>query len=190
MPTIDQLILTPYFQGDPLFPPRLARSCVARTRAGKSPLVILHDGGEEVTRYLESKGYDTEQPVGLTDEDQIEIDRLVRGENRRLTAMLNDEGVAATGMMPDDRGIMALEDDGVRMLRIERIANLVSTKVHVVLGSSFSRGLAVPKQIATEALCLAVHDVVSSGMCVRLVQRPRERADRIREVSVADLAQI
>ena len=190
MPTIDQLILTPYFQGDPLFPPRLARSCVARTRAGKNPLVILHDGGEEVTRFLESKGYDTEQPVGLTDEDHIEIDRLVRGENRRITAMLNDEGVAATGMMPDDRGIMALADGGVRVLRIERIANLVSTKVHVVIGNSFSRGLAVPKQIATEALCLAVEDVISSGMCLRLVQRAQPRSDRIRELTVADLVDI
>ena len=98
--------LDPYFLGDPLFVPGLARDLAARG-AG---LVLVHGSGERGERALESLGRMPHQSDGVWETDdeagRAAVEHAARELNREVVHELNEQGVASIRALAADRGLV------------------------------------------------------------------------------------
>ncbi len=89
------LFLDPYFLGDPLFLPGLARDLAARGEG----MVLVHGSGERGERALEAQGLFPTAIDGVwhtdSDEARAAVERATRELNRQIAAELNEAGVAS-----------------------------------------------------------------------------------------------
>ncbi|WP_412063242.1 hypothetical protein [Rubrivirga sp. IMCC45206] len=107
------LYLDPYFLGDPLFLPGLARDLAARGEG----LVLVHGSGERGERALESMGLFPTATAGVwatdSDEARAAVERATRELNRQIAAELNEAGVASIRATGADRGLIRAGGDGI-----------------------------------------------------------------------------
>ncbi|WP_412067707.1 hypothetical protein [Rubrivirga sp. IMCC43871] len=107
------LFLDPYFLGDPLFLPGLARDLAARGEG----LVLVHGSGERGERALESMGIlpTASDGVWATDSDDARaaVERATRELNRQVAAELNEAGVASIRATGADRGLIRTSENGI-----------------------------------------------------------------------------
>ena len=127
--------LDPYFLGDPLFVPGLAKDLAARG-AG---LVLVHGSGERGERALESLGRFPEAVGGVWKADDAEgreaVERATRELNREIVHELNEAGVASIRATGADRGLLRQRGDGVVAGRTGWVADLARQGVAVVVAA-------------------------------------------------------
>ncbi len=127
--------LDPYFLGDPLFIPGLARDVAARG-AG---LVLVHGSGERGERALESLGRMPTATGGAWDAQDDEgrgaVERATRTLTREVVHELNEAGVSAVGLMGADRGLLKRVDGAVVAGRASWLADLLGHGVVAVVAS-------------------------------------------------------
>lgn len=127
--------LDPYFLGDPLFVPGLARDLAARG-AG---LVLVHGSGERGERALESLGRMPRQSDGVWETDdeagRAAVERATRELNRELAHELNEQGVASIRALAADRGLVKADGAGVAPGRTAWLGDLVRQGVVAVVAS-------------------------------------------------------
>ena len=127
--------LDPYFLGDPLFVPGLARDVAARG----SGLVLVHGSGERGERALESLGRMPTATSGVWDvadaEGRSAVERAVRVLNRELTHELNEAGVSGIGLLGSDRGLLKQAEGRVVAGRTGWLGDLISRGVVAVVAA-------------------------------------------------------
>ncbi len=92
----------------------MAWQTIARALAGRAPraggVVLLHAPGEPVERMLEGRELELRGPDGfLRAMDAVSseaLEQAVRSDNRRIAALLTEEGVPAVGFVGGDRGLL------------------------------------------------------------------------------------
>lgn len=148
--------LDPYFLGDPLFVPGLARDLATRTTG----LVLVHGSGERGERALESLGRMPRAADGVWDvEDETgraAVERATRELNRELVHELNEQGVASVRALAADRGLVKAGPGGVVAGRTVWLGELVDQGVVVAVASLVLRdGALVEADAAATAAVLA-----------------------------------
>ncbi|WP_420457454.1 hypothetical protein [Rubrivirga sp.] len=127
--------LDPYFLGDPLFVPGLARDVAARGTG----LVLIHGSGERGERALESLGRMPTAADGVWRVDDAEgraaVERATRDLNREVVHELNEAGVSAIRVMGADRGLLKVADGHVVAGRTGWLGDLVGQGVVAVVAS-------------------------------------------------------
>ena len=127
--------LDPYFLGDPLFVPGLARDLADRG-AG---LVIVHGSGERGERALEALGRVPTAHEGVWDADDADgleaVERAARDLNREIAHELNEAGVSAVRVMGADRGLLKATGRGLEVGRAGWVGDLAGQGVVVVVAS-------------------------------------------------------
>ena len=98
--------LDPYFLGDPLFVPGLARDLAARG----SGVLLVHGSGERGERALEALGDVPTSDGGVWRTRGLEgeqaVERAARELNREIHHELNEAGVATIRVAGSDRGLL------------------------------------------------------------------------------------
>ena len=127
--------LDPYFLGDPLFVPGLARDVAARGTG----LVLVHGSGERGERALESLGRMPTATHGVWHAADAEgrgaVERAVRVLNREITHELNEAGVSGIGLLGSDRGLLKQVDGRVVAGRAGWLGDLASRGVVAVVAA-------------------------------------------------------
>ncbi|MEM0963831.1 MAG: hypothetical protein AAGK21_14990, partial [Bacteroidota bacterium] len=145
--------LDPYFLGDPLFVPGLARDLAARKRA----VVLVHGSGEAGEQALESLGRMPTASDGVWDAPDAEareaVERATRELNRQLAHELNEAGVPVVRVAGTDRGLLAAGDD-VRVGRVGWLQTLVGQGVTVVVAALAMDGETVVEVDAARSVSL------------------------------------
>ena len=156
--------LDPYFLGDPLFVPGLARDVAARA-AG---LVLVHGSGERGERALESLGRMPTARDGVWDAEDDEgravVERATRDLNREIAHELNEAGVSAIRVMGADRGLLKLRDGAVEAGKTGWLGDLVGQGVVAVVAS-----LVEGEAGAVEADAARAAGVLAASLGARLV---------------------
>ena len=160
-PTV--VYLDPYFLGDPLFVPGLARDLAARG-AG---LVLVHGSGERGERALESLGRTPRATDGVWETDdepgRAAVERATRELNRELAHELNEQGVASVRVLGADRGLVKPSGAGVAAGKTAWLGDLVRQGVVAVVASLVSRdGAHVEADPA--AVTVALADALGGGV--------------------------
>ena len=146
----------PYFLGDPLFVPGLARDLSARDGG----LVLVHGSGERGERALESLGRMPRQSDGVWETDdeagRAAVEQATRELNRSIVHELNEQGVASIRVLAADRGLVKTAAGAVEAGRTAWLAELVRQGVVAVVASLVLRGGAlVEADVAATAAALA-----------------------------------
>lgn len=127
--------LDPYFLGDPLFVPGLARDVAARGTG----LVLVHGSGERGERALESLGRMPERQDGVwrtsDAEERDAVERAARVLNREIVHELNEAGVSAIRVIGADRGLLKLDHDRIVAGRTAWLGDLLQSGVVAVVAS-------------------------------------------------------
>ena len=127
--------LDPYFLGDPLFVPGLARDLADRA-AG---LVLVHGSGERGERALESLGRMPTARDGVWQADDAEgraaVERATRELNRQVAHEINEAGVPSIRVMGADRGLLKAADGGVEVGRSGWLGTLAGQGVVAVVAA-------------------------------------------------------
>ena len=149
--------LDPYFLGDPLFVPGLARDLAARA-AG---VVLVHGSGERGERALESLGRVPRASGGVwetADEaGRAAVEQAARELNREIVHELNEQGVASIRALAADRGLVKASGGGVTAGRTGWLGELVRQGVTAVVASLVlaDDGAVVEADAAATAAALA-----------------------------------
>lgn len=148
--------LDPYFLGDPLFVPGLARDLAAR----EAGLVLVHGSGERGERALESlgrvahrtaDGWETGDEAG-----RAAVERAARELNREVVHELNEQGVASIRALAADRGLVKSAGGAVEAGKTAWLADLVRQGVVAVVASLVLRdGALAEADAAATAAALA-----------------------------------
>ena len=132
--------LDPYFLGDPLFVPGLARDVAARGTG----LVLVHGSGERGERALESLGRMPVARDGVWSTGDAEgrdaVERATRVLNREIVHELNEAGVSAIRVLGADRGLLTRDRDGVVAGRTAWLGDLVRQGVVAVVAAVAAEG--------------------------------------------------
>lgn len=131
--------LDPYFLGDPLFVPGLARDLAARG----SGLILVHGSGERGERALERLGHLPTAADGVwqvTDAESSEaVERATRELNREILHELNEAGVPAIRMTGADRGLLVVGETALTTGRTDWLRQSVEAGVTIVLAALAER---------------------------------------------------
>ncbi len=132
--------LDPYFLGDPLFVPGLARDVAARGTG----MVLVHGSGERGERALESLGRLPTASDGVWQADDAQgreaVERATRDLNREVAHELNEAGVSAIRVMGADRGLLKRDDGRVVAGRTGWLGDLLRQGVVAVVASLAADG--------------------------------------------------
>lgn len=188
--------LDPYFLGDPLFIPGLARDVAARGTG----LVLVHGSGERGERALESLGRMPTATEGVWDVSDAEgrgaVERAVRVLNREIVHELNEAGVSGVGLLGTDRGLLDQVDGRVAAGRTAWLGDLVSRGVVAVVAAMATvDGEAVEVDAASAAGVLAdalegpvaalTTASVASGAALTMAEVRLPDADAVRRIRPA-----
>ena len=148
--------LDPYFLGDPLFVPGLARDVAARGEG----LVLVHGSGERGERALESLGRLPTATDGVWEAEDAEgraaVERASRQLNREVVHEMNEAGVPCVGALAGDRGLVKRGDAGPTAGRTGWAGDLARRGVALVVASLVTaEGEAVEADPARTAAVLA-----------------------------------
>ncbi|MGB3544302.1 hypothetical protein [Rubrivirga sp.] len=127
--------LDPYFLGDPLFAPGLARDLATRSDG----VLLVHGSGERGERALESLGRMPTSKEGIWVTDDLEgrdaVERATRELNRELHHELNEAGVATIRVTGGDRGLLKQRGDDLEVGKTGWVSTALGQGVTVVLAS-------------------------------------------------------
>ena len=155
-PAMTVVYLDPYFLGDPLFVPGLARDLAARAGG----LVLVHGSGERGERALESLGRVPRAVDGVwgTDDEagRAAVERATRELNREVAHELNEQGVSSIRALAADRGLVKVSGGRVEAGRAAWLGDLVRQGVTAVVASLVLQdGALVEVDAAATAAALA-----------------------------------
>ncbi len=118
---------------------RLARQIAAIAR--KFPLVVVHGGGRQMTRYLAERGVESRFVNGLrvtTPEVLDAVVKVVAGSvNRQLVATLNHSGARAVGISGIDGGLVEAEAMDPALGSVGRITRADAALFNALLAGGF-----------------------------------------------------
>ncbi len=148
--------LDPYFLGDPLFIPGLARDVAARGEG----VVLVHGSGERGERALESLGHMPTSRAGVWDTDDLEgqsaVERATRDLNRELHHEMNEAGVASIRVTGSDRGLIKRVEGDLEVGKTAWVGTSLKQGVTIVLASLVEvDGVVLEVDAATTAAVLA-----------------------------------
>lgn len=118
---------------------RLARQIAAVARA--MPLVVVHGGGRQMTRYLAERGVESQFVKGLRVTTPAVLDAVVKvvagSVNRELTASLNAAGARAVGISGIDAGLVEAEQMDPALGSVGRVTRANPALLHTLLSGGF-----------------------------------------------------
>ena len=119
---------------------RLASAIAGIWHAGAFPLVIVHGGGDAVTRLQKAFGVEARFEGGrrVTSEQDIELVRMALSgvANKQLVSALVSEGVRAVGISGEDDGLIgATPMDPLRFGHVGEVTTIRPALVHELIGA-------------------------------------------------------
>jgi acetylglutamate kinase len=105
------------------------------------PLVVVHGGGRQMTRYLEERGVPSRFVNGLRVTTPEILDAVVKvlagSVNRQLVAALNAAGARAVGLSGMDAGMVEAEQMDPALGSVGRVVRADPALLHLLLGGGF-----------------------------------------------------
>ena len=118
---------------------RLAEQIAAA--AQRLPLVVVHGGGRQMTRFLDERGVESRFVNGLrvtTPEILDAVIKVVAGSvNRQLVATLNRAGARAVGLSGIDACLVEAEQMDPMLGSVGRVVRADPALLHLLLGGGF-----------------------------------------------------
>ncbi|MGA2577338.1 MAG: acetylglutamate kinase [Bryobacteraceae bacterium] len=118
---------------------RLASQIAAVSRA--VPIVVVHGGGRQMTRYLAARGIESQFVNGLrvtTPEVLDAVVKVVAGSvNRQLVATLNRAGARAVGISGIDAGLVEAEQMDPALGSVGRVTRAEPALLDALLAAGF-----------------------------------------------------
>jgi acetylglutamate kinase len=120
--------------------PRLASELAKIWHAGAFPLVVVHGGGDAVTRLQKAFGVEARFEGGrrVTSEQDIELVRMALSgvANKQLVSALVSEGVRAVGISGEDDGLIgATPMDPKRFGHVGEVTTIRPALIHELIGA-------------------------------------------------------
>jgi acetylglutamate kinase len=120
--------------------PALAPTIAALWHEGARPMVIVHGGGDAVTRLQKAFGIEARFEGGrrVTTEQDVELVRMALSglANKQLVSSLVSEGVRAVGISGEDDGLIgATPKDPARLGHVGDVTTVRPSLVHELLGA-------------------------------------------------------
>lgn len=118
---------------------RLARQIAAISR--EVPMVVVHGGGRQMTRYLAERGIESQFVNGLrvtTPEVLDAVVKVIAGSvNRELVAALNCAGARAVGISGIDAGMVEAEQMDLALGSVGRVTRAEPALLDALLAAGF-----------------------------------------------------
>jgi acetylglutamate kinase len=118
---------------------RLARQIAAVSRA--VPMVVVHGGGRQLTRYLAERGVESHFVNGLRVTTPAVLDAVVKvvagSVNRQLVAALNGAGARAVGISGIDAGLVEAEKLDPALGSVGRVTRANPALLEALLAGGF-----------------------------------------------------
>jgi acetylglutamate kinase len=118
---------------------RLARQIAVVSRA--VPMVVVHGGGRQMTRYLAERGIESQFVDGLRVTTPAVLDAVVKvvagSVNRQLIAALNQAGARAVGISGIDGGLVEAERMDAALGSVGRITRTNPALLDALLAGGF-----------------------------------------------------
>jgi acetylglutamate kinase len=153
-----------------------------------APTVLVHGSGAFAEQALEGRGLFPERENGVlraeTEEEFTLVDRATRQFNKKLVALLTEEGVPAVGATGTSRNLLRLEMGRVKAHRTAWLAELLEGgTVPVVATLAYDPDeerirevppveviVALARRLSAEVVCFAEDDEPSEPETVRAVR--------------------
>jgi len=118
---------------------RLARQIAAVSRA--VPMVVVHGGGRQMTRYLSERGIESQFVNGLRVTTPAVLDAVIQvvagSVNRELVAALNRAGALAAGICGIDGGLVEAEQMDPALGSVGRVTRANPALLHTLLAGGY-----------------------------------------------------
>ncbi|MGC9947435.1 MAG: acetylglutamate kinase [Bryobacteraceae bacterium] len=130
--------------GGTLLDAECTRAGLARQIANLSrtlPMVVVHGGGRQMTRYLSERGVESNFVNGLRVTTPAVLDAVVKvvagSVNRELVATLNRAGAGAVGISGIDAGLVEAEQMDAALGSVGRVTRVNPALLDRLLGGGF-----------------------------------------------------
>lgn len=124
-------------QGDPALPAALAALCAARPGG----VVVVHGGGDEVSKLQRAMGLEPRFVGGrrVTGERDLELVRMALSgtSNKRVVAALVGAGVAAVGVSGEDAALLRAEVADAALGRVGRVTAIDARLLETLLAAGY-----------------------------------------------------
>jgi len=118
---------------------QLARQIAAVSRT--TPIVVVHGGGQQMTRYLAERGIESHFVNGLRVTTPAVLDAVIKvvagSVNRQLVATLNGAGARAAGISGIDAGLVEAEQMDSALGSVGRVTRADPALLHALLAGGF-----------------------------------------------------
>jgi acetylglutamate kinase len=109
--------------------------------AGRAALVIVHGGGQQMTRYLAERGVASQFVNGLRVTTPAVLDAVIKvvagSVNRQLVATLTHAGARAVGISGIDAGLVEAEQMDPALGSVGRVTRADPRLLHALLAAGF-----------------------------------------------------